>query len=158
MRSRLAHAAVFIGAFCLFLGYCEWWKDQRGPEVNSQSPPDFAALTVAGAADESFNGVYVPIPSHDAMPCFMKEAPRRFLWRSAFRWHLSTELGMISEGYMSEYDAPLTGPWLPDGAPEPCPTIEAPSDLAAGGRVTPPVSPPGSYSARRGGSRAMSQG
>lgn len=125
MRSRLAQAVVFVCVFCLVMGYCKWWNARQGPgpRVNAQSPPDCGAYAVMGAPDESFNGVYVPLGAHDGRPCYCKEAPRRFLWRSETGWHLSTEPGMLADGYMCEAGAPPTGEWVADGAAAPGPTI-----------------------------------
>ncbi|MFW5867032.1 MAG: hypothetical protein ACOCX2_04405, partial [Armatimonadota bacterium] len=125
MRSRFAHAAVFIGVFCLFLGYCEWWKSRPEmlPEMNAWAPPHHGAYVVEGAADETFNGVYLPMPSHEEVPCFIKQGPPRFLWRSPSRWHLSTEPAMIADGYMSEIEGSASSEWVPDGAPGPAPSV-----------------------------------
>lgn len=125
MRSRVAHVAVFVCVFCLFLGYCEWWKlrPEVMEEVRAHSPPDASAFVVEGAADETFNGIYIPIELHDCTPCFMKEVPRRFLWRSKDGWHLSTEPMKIADGYRIGPDVPITAEWSADGADEPAPIV-----------------------------------
>ncbi len=125
MRSRVAQFAVFVGVFCLFVGYCRWWNARQDPvtRVNAQSPPDCGAYTVMGAPDETFNGVYVPLVPHDGHPCYGKEAPRRFLWQSETRWHLSTKPGVMADGYMTKVDAPVVGEWVADGSIAPGPTV-----------------------------------
>jgi len=139
MRSRLADVTVFICVFCLFLGYCEWWKSR--PEtiecMNASSPPDHSAYRVAGAADESFDGVYLPTESHARLPCFMKESPRRFLWQSDSRWHLSIEPAQLGAGYMTEVGCKLSSDWVADGAPEPVPMVIPVSEAAGSLAVSP---------------------
>lgn len=135
MRGRIAQVAVFVGVFCLFRGYCEWWKSRQDPivEVNAHSPPDCGALAVTGAADETFNGVYVPLAPYRGHPCFGKEAPRRFLWQDKARWHLSTEPGIPADGYVSEAGAALTCRWESDGAVTPGPRVSAIMPAEPGG-------------------------
>jgi len=126
MRRRLAQVGVFVCVFALFRGYCEWWRarEQPKPAVNAQSPPDCGAYAVRGAADETFNGIYLPIAAHEGGPCYATEEPRRYLWRSACRWHLSSEPGALADGYMGTLNAPATGQWSIDGAPAPAPRVE----------------------------------
>jgi len=125
MRGRLAHAAVFICVFCLFFGYCEWWKSRPEvmPEVNAFVPPDSGAYFVEGAGDETFNGAYIPMPCPDEVPCFVKQAPTRYLWRSPNRWHLSTEPAIMADGYMCEAEASISSEWVVDGACGPPPRV-----------------------------------
>jgi hypothetical protein len=125
MRSRLAHVAVFIGVFCLFYGYCEWWKSrpQAVALANAQTSPGRGVYLVEGAADETFNGAYIPMPPCNGRHYFMKQAPDRFLWRSDTRWHLSTEPGMLADGYMSEMGGSACSRWQMDGSPEPAPSV-----------------------------------
>ena len=147
MRSRVAHVAVFVCVFCLFLGYCEWWKSQSGPDVvenvHAYSPPDASAYLVQGAADETFNGVYVPMSSHDGVPCFMKEAPRRFLWRSGNGWHLSTEPLRLADGYRTAPGAPVSTEWIAEGGDEPAPTVTSICEFAADAMIAAATLPGG---------------
>ncbi|MFP4249583.1 MAG: hypothetical protein ACLFU7_07975 [Armatimonadota bacterium] len=127
MRSRFAHVAVFIGVFCLFYGYCEWWKSrpQAVALAIGQTSPGRGAYLVEGAADETFNGAYVPAAQHHGRQYFMKQEPRRFLWRSDTRWHLSTEPGMLADGYMCEPGRSPCAQWQMDGSPEPAPRVSS---------------------------------
>ncbi|MFO8078891.1 MAG: hypothetical protein R6V07_01175 [Armatimonadota bacterium] len=125
MRSRFAHAAVFIGVFCLFYGYCEWWKSrpQAAALAIAETSPGRGVYLVEGAADETFNGAYIPMAPRNGRRYFMKEAPHRFLWRSRTRWHLSTEPGMIADGYVAEVGGSPCSEWEMDGSPEPAPRV-----------------------------------
>lgn len=127
MRRRLIEVAFFVCVFCLFTGYCKWWE-ARSPtdgRVNAMTPPDYGALVVIEAGDDTYNGVYVPISSHGGAPCYCKSVPDRFLWRDASGWHLSTEIGMPADGYISRSERPVTKTWRVDGACSPAPWVSA---------------------------------
>ncbi|GEM_PF-4695907 len=125
MRQAFAHAIVFICVFCLFVVYCRWWngRDDEPRQYAAGSPPDYGGYAVTGAADGSFDGVYIPLNAIAGFPCYGKEAPPRFLWRDEVGWHLSTEPGVLADGYMTAPGAPIVGAWEADGAADPAPSV-----------------------------------
>ena len=160
MRTRLAQAAVFVTVFCLFLGYCRWWK-ARSPEAEGEAlrNVNFDAFVVSGAGDGTFNGLYASRPREDPY-CFIKDDPRRYLWCDAEGWHLTTTPGVPGDGYVMAWQEPTEEAWSADGAPAPAPllrVVPAPAEATeADTEVTP--SPPGSYPAHPADNRATSPG
>jgi hypothetical protein len=125
MRSRFAHAAVFIGVFCLFTGYCKWWSSRVETHFRATagSSRDRGAVMVSGAGDDTFNGIYVGVSVDEGGPCYVKRSPYRCLWPGASCWRLSTESGLLADGYMTDADSPITGEWRVDGACKPAPRV-----------------------------------
>jgi hypothetical protein len=125
MRTGVGQVIVFVCVFCLFVGYCKWWngRQEQSRHFAAVSPPDYGGYAVTGAADSSFNGVYIPLNAFAGFPCYGKEAPPRFLWQDEVGWHLSCQPGVLADGYMTEPGAPVVGSWECDGAADPAPSV-----------------------------------
>jgi hypothetical protein len=130
---------VFVCAFLLFWGYCEWWeaRQPRRPTPNAQALDGREVYVVEGAADDTFNGIYMQAGEHDGRPCYAKSPPTRYLWQGPDAWHLSTEAGMPADGYIGQPGKAAVCGWSEDGSPAPCPRVTVVPEVP----VDPPVNP-----------------